>query len=674
MSTKFSLFSKKTTYNKNDFLTLFCILLIFGVFNFLFFDKFATMTEGWFQDYANYIKAGQVMYRDFYMYIPPVFPWLMTLISIISDNSLIVFRIYGILERLVLVSFVFFIFKRVFSNKVIFISLLTASIIYISNPQDLFYGYYQTSLLFAVIFLYSFIKLIEKFDSKYYYCYAILAGVIAGITIATKHTTGVILALVLAIALIIIFWKTNKKRALKCGALGILGAFIVIGIVCMVLWLQSALIPCFHALFAGGSSKGNLLNVFFGFIPRIINPVSVILFLSIIIMVILTQNTKLFHVKINDEKIRKIVNGIYGLFLCGIAVFLGILLKRSVFNGVCFPTYTLHSIIFFFGCLLILCALYFAPRRWFFSHKTAISLIITSLVFCLFFIYIVRHQINYIDYMTVRAWRQNAIYASFFLLTLYIIYVLYQLLKMNKKEYRMLFLISISAWTIMFIHGMSYIIEDHGTLLSFTLLIGLALSEKTVFNFCKNLLIVVFCIGMIFPITVQRCYFPYDWWGVNTTPSIYTAVDHGFEDPMLKGLKSSEEVVKQTNDIYRLVQNLKEDGDTLYTFPHISYYNAMAKLPSDTYGKVHYFDVCPDDIAKSDAKILAKNPPDIIMWQIFYEYEWQIHEDFFRNGKTSGQRELEKEYLKITKNNQYEFCGEYVVGESAPIEIWHKIK
>ncbi|MEG2639565.1 MAG: hypothetical protein RR992_08685, partial [Clostridiales bacterium] len=97
-------------------------------------------------------------------------------------------------------------------------------------------------------------------------------------------------------------------------------------------------------------------------------------------------------------------------------------------------------------------------------------------------------------------------------------------------------------------------------------------------------------------------------------------------------------------------------------------------LPSDTYGKVHYFDVCPDDIAKSDAKILAKNPPDIIMWQIFYEYEWQIHEDFFRNGKTSGQRELEKEYLKITKNNQYEFCGEYVVGESAPIEIWHKIK
>src|SRR3990170_1848179 len=93
-------------------ITLWLLLVVCGSYSLLLVQSFYPITESWFQDYSNYMTNGLVMYRDFYMFIPPGFPLLMHAIGGLTDNSFLAFRLYGVAESLVLVALVYLLIRR----------------------------------------------------------------------------------------------------------------------------------------------------------------------------------------------------------------------------------------------------------------------------------------------------------------------------------------------------------------------------------------------------------------------------------------------------------------------------------------------------------------------------------------------------------------------------------
>src|SRR5262249_52748544 len=53
---------------------LFAVWLPLLAYNLLFFNRYLPLTEGWFSLYARLIRDGQTPYRDFCLFLPPLYP------------------------------------------------------------------------------------------------------------------------------------------------------------------------------------------------------------------------------------------------------------------------------------------------------------------------------------------------------------------------------------------------------------------------------------------------------------------------------------------------------------------------------------------------------------------------------------------------------------------------
>ncbi len=80
----------------------------------------------------------------------------------------------------------------------------------------------------------------------------------------------------------------------------------------------------------------------------------------------------------------------------------------------------------------------------------------------------------------------------------------------------------------------------------------------------------------------------------------------------------------------------------MYSFPDINYFDVTAELPSPTFGKVDYFDAEPYSMAVRDAEVLRLHPPTWLVGMELTPAERSAHEDLFRGGRPSGQREIER--------------------------------
>lgn len=274
-----------------------------------------------------------------------------------------------------------------------------------------------------------------------------------------------------------------------------------------------------------------------------------------------------------------------------------------------------------------------------------------------------------IEYMEIRYYRQIMIYAMFLFYIFYIMVNIFRCFRNRNKITLLRIFLLIAAEVFMYIHGMSFIIEDHGTLLAFSILFAELLSSKTILNSLKNVIVFSICVLMIMVIIVQRNNCTYNWWGVGTLADTYSASEV-YMDPLLVGIHGSKNSVETLNLIYSLVEKNKREGDTLYSFPHINYFNVMADLLSPTHAKVHYFDVCSDEIAENDAEKLRENPPTFIIWMRLPEETWLLHEKIFRAGNRSGQRSLQDWFLSCLSSGNYIELGTFVVEDSDPIMVY----
>lgn len=657
---------KRDTYVKYaDIIALCFSLIVYAVFNLHLVNKFFPITEGWFQDAANYINNGQTLYKDFYMFIPPGFPLLTSAISALSDNVFLIFRLIGIAERLAMLALVYRILRRLFSPMVSAVSALTGAVVYIANVQEIFYGYYQTSLFLGLISVWLCIRMYETFEQNPY-IYAFFFGFCAAASFMVKQTLGLLLSLAVGAMFLAAVYFVNIKKAVKVLGVVIAGCTVFFVGAIVIMGITDTLIPFVKQVFGGASSKGSLLSVLFGFIPRILTPNALILgslFLGFYALGVIKT-------KYSGEKTKKIYVIIQWVMILVVTVWLIIILLDAIKNrDAGFPVTWQFIVLMLIGFLILgfgfalLCSRESSKKHW----AVAPSVMLAGFVFL--FKTITSAKQSLFNHFQLRDFRQHFLFAIFLAEFLVSVYLLYRV-AIKKDNYKAIgLIICVASWSIMYVHGFSYTIEDHSAFLSTSLFMGYLLSAPISFKKAKQVLALALACFTVITVFYQRNWFTYHWWGVNMTNTTYDA-SATFDDPHLKGIRANSETTVPMNEIYHLVEQYKKEDSTLYSFPHIAYFNVMAELPSPTFAKTHYFDVCSDAQAEADAMVLLENPPDFIVWMDMPEETWLIHEELFRNEESSGQRAIQKSYQDLVGSGNYTLLGVYHIYSSDPIYLW----
>lgn len=507
-------------------IALTALLVACCVFSLTLVTSYFPITEGWFQDFSNYIDLGLVPYRDFYMFVPPGSIYLLHVVSTLSNDSILAMRLYGVAESMALIAAVFVIVRRLFAPQVALVAVLTGFVVSTANLQNVFYGYYQSSMLLSVLVLYLAIRCLE--DERWRW--PILFGLVSGVLVLFKQSTGVLLPFVLGLVAL-----PHRRRIVAS-----VPAYVtVVGVVGAVLAANSALQPALEQVIGSSSAKGGTFSLLFGFLGR----------------------------------------------------------PPDVPDG---------------------------PLE---------------------------------DVRLARGWLVYLLFAAVALLCIVV----------RRESIR--FLIAVAAFTLMWLHGMSGALEEHVMLLPGSLLIATALTARVSWPRARNLAVSGVSAVLVASVVVQRVATPYYWWGVNWLPSAWES-STGFADPHLVGLRGPPSYAADLDAIFRIVEAHKRPGDTMYTFPHLNYFNVMSGLPSPTFGKVDYFDVAPDSLAARDAARLREQPPTFIVWMELRPDVWAYHEKIFRGGEPSGQREIASAIDALVASSTYQSLGTFRVGASDPINIY----
>ncbi len=583
---------------RESILTLGLLLLVCATFSLLLVNSYFPITEGWFQDFSNYMDRGQVMYRDFYMFVPPGFPLLMHVISAASNNSFLAFRLYGVAESLVLIAVTYILVRRLFVPRIAFVAVLTGFVLYTANLQDIFYGYYQTSLLIALVALYLATRCLETFDTGGWW-YPVLFGLASGVLVLFKQSAGAVFPVAIGLTLLALTVRRDRHRAIRNAGVSLAAYLVVLIVAAGLLAANGALQPALQQILGGTDAKGGLGAILFGFLG---------------------------HVPIIATAL--VVAGVLDV---------AFLLKRAA------PSSHRHD-----GGLIVVATFTVIALATFLALRTM--------------------PVN-VDTGGFRDARQYLVYATVGLMAIYCLTLVRELWRGLGGDRPVRLLLVVAASAIIYVHGMSGIIEEHALLLAAALLIGVALSAAVSLPHARDVAIYLGAAVLLLTIAIQRNALPYLWWGLNELPPTSQATTV-FDDPHLAGLSASPAYTADMNAIYEAVKVNEHPGDTMYSFPHINYFNVMAGLASPTFGKVDYFDVAPDSLARLDADLLRATPPTFLVWLELTPAEWTYHEEVFRAGQPSGQREIKAAVDQLLASGAYRSLGRFTVGESDPIGIY----
>ena len=169
---------------------------------------------------------------------------------------------------------------------------------------------------------------------------------------------------------------------------------------------------------------------------------------------------------------------------------------------------------------------------------------------------------------------------------------------------------------------------------------------------------------------LQKVYMPYEWHSWRTQSLML-----GDRNPVvsvdiegLEGFRLAQTDAQTYEQIVKLIKENTTKEDKVYQFPNIPLFNVLTEREA-YYAAIPYFDVCPDNIAIENAQQLYDDPPKMVVWANLSEGRWQIHEEVYRNGNPSGQREIQKFYQEIV-STQYTCLGVFDNNEGETMEVW----
>ena len=270
----------KNIINNNLSLTLFCwICAVFVVlfYNYLYSFSFLPITEGWFTVYGKLINEGMLPYKDFYLYLTPFYPLLISKFIAVFGDAFISLRVFGFVITMLITSLLFFILSKRFKPVPSMFASVICMFYYQSGVAYISYDFTQIMTLLTLSSLTMLIivadikeKDINVNQSKIGIFLA-LSGLFAGLTFLTKQSNGSLILIFSGIAtfLYIFYNYRSSPKIIIYYFLGVLLPFIF-----TLIWLisENLFIDFIKQIFTDAlSSKGNLNRILFSWIENSFN-------------------------------------------------------------------------------------------------------------------------------------------------------------------------------------------------------------------------------------------------------------------------------------------------------------------------------------------------------------------------------------------------------------------
>jgi hypothetical protein len=647
-------------------------LAVVLAFNLVFFNRYFPVQEGWFFATAHEILAGRRPYRDFYLFLQPIYPLVIATLAKLFGYHFIVLRIWGLIERLLLTWLVFLLLAKVFRPWVTLVAVIVTMAVYASGTTDVIYSYLQFCLVLALGSALALMNASEQTTLGRRAGWAALAGLLAGLAFFTKQTTGLFVPGAALLVVCLIF-ATQRRTAQLAGLVGAwaAGAILPAGVLLGWLAAEGMLRPYVKDVFAGAAASKGGPFILVSFLPRVLDARSLVSFVVVGLVAAFVLFAPSWWPRL-PQRLAFIGRFDVLLVLCtavvvavswrlwgtdrlhlwlayGVAVAAAFVVRRSWgrlrFLGAAgrSPRRGLVLLVAVAAAGAACLALPLADWRWFWLQN------------------FLHH--GYANKLDVVHWTFYFVIA----LTLVMV-VLVARGAADRRTLRLLF-VAAAAAAVMYAHGLSYVIEEQAVAPGLGLMVGLALETGAVWRRARTIVVCAFCVVLLLTCASQRYGWPYDWWGWQEPAIAHATVTSAL--PGLEGLRLSPTTRTAIDDVTGLVDANAGRPGGVFTFPSIPLFYVLSGHYPTTFALVGYWDVCPDWVARADARRLLAHPPAVIVVLDLPPSVWAFHEKAFRAGRPSGQREIVAALEQIVSGGHYDLALDRPTGtDNARLRVW----
>lgn len=645
----------------NKYIYLLLLLVLSSLYYSFFMFSVIPMQTGWWQYYAFCLTKGALLYKDVFLFLPPYFAWFTGLLYLFFKNNFFLYTIFGfIVIRCIGWSVLYLILNRITTPLISFVGVFMGVCITSTYLMDQVYDYNPAIFTVLIILVYLFIRLHENRKNRKLIFFI---GCNVGILIMTKQTIGVVIPLVCLFLLWLMYKDDHYKNKVLFFILGV----CVTSLPGVVYLLHTdtffSMISCLQIATSAKLANANIMWVMYRFIVRIK------IFIFVCMAFFLLNNNGII-------KNKTVLNGMY----CVTGVVFGLIIERYIIPGIKFIPYIgINNIFVLIASLVLACAMFIKYQ----NKQVARSSVIVLSILLGVGLYIVSFSTNdvasFVYYgMSWRILTHDILYFSFYVNCIICIYYCNQYRNnCNEKNVIYVFIAFILGTTV-FIGGLSSSeLEPYIGLLVVPLAVVSFLqygSENVNYHVCirlKNVIFLFVCAILVFLCLITKMFIPYEWHGWKVSSILNSNNVKIVDDiPGLNGYKLAISDYNSYKLLHRLISDNTSHNAFLYQFPNIPLFNVLVEQKS-YYVPILYFDVCPDSMALFSVKELQQYNPDLFLWADFEEGRWRVHEEIFRGGKLSGQREIKKFYEEEVLSN-YTCLGVVDNNEGGTVELWKK--
>jgi hypothetical protein len=595
-----------------------CITLFTTVFALLWWNKYLGITnDGWHFFHAQRILSGEMPYRDFYLFIPPLHPLRIAAEISLFGNYLIVPQIFGLLERIILFVVLFVWLCRFFPIKYSLVGVLTGAVLYLSDYSESLSSLHHEAVFWATLAAFCLGNALANEKRRNLWCIA--SGLLAGLAFLGKQTSGLGISLSVPAYLFFALYKDGWRLAAKNLAAFATG--FAIPAVAVFSWLAAhqALSAFIEQIFLKGpTSKGSLSQL-------LLRPLAMTLeepymrrtaFLAVVIVLAIA-----FFIQRNKQKF---VNADFALPITAsnrqvIAVTASAFL--ALVAGLLLSHYSTPSLQSYFAKMVEQLPMYI-------SQIGIIALLI------------------YFAQLFVRG-------------------------KLDREQTQIgAFVFTGSAIVLTLSFSWSVYVSMLIPALPFLIALTLSRLANTKVMLVARVAVLAACALFVSVTTWHKLERPYNW--AHWIEANVSRATESSALPELAGLQMSPATKARVERIVGLIQAHSSETEPVFVYPHLPIFYILSHRRPNTFTNVHFFDVTPDYVARQDAERLLQNPPAVIVDFEFTAEQIADNETLFRGGARSGQRDITEAIHQLTKD--YDLLETYQLPKGNVIRVWAKKK
>ena len=600
-------------------------------------------SEGWFVNYAELVMRGNVPYRDFFYYLPPLTLFMDVAFWKLSFGYLLAFRGWYLLERIIIFLLIYRLLSKYYKWEIASVACAIASILCTSDDFDFFGDYNQNAMLLTVVLAYTATAFAESDTLKAKIRNLFLSGIVIGGMFLCKQT--IFLAAVVCYFLVLtILCIARKDKNIWKYYLGVfVGMMLPILAVAIYLIVNGAFLAFIDQVFLSVSGKGSLWSILVG------SPLKPMADLQgWMVAFVLWAIVEIGNYQRLDGGTRNRIIGMLTISL--VCYFISAIDMAEYLNALCesesFIALTGISVfvLFLMGCyqkkkqadsdVWIILGVAFAGFLICISVSTSAPAY--SALYSLYSTPLVSSHLN----ATV-----------FYLFILLFISRFHSIVKKGEytKDDLSWIMLACAALSICYATAMAAGLDSlasNSMRIATPLMLCILLSVNGAEGFCKKgivgfkTVIIIWCILLCTNTIARKSVSAYPWWGCYNEPKEYK--NYTVENiPELKGIRFAGRDKILYERVTKMISDNSSEDDVIFGYPYIKVFNILCHRYNTNFVPVIWYDVVGDKYVEQTIREFSSNLPEIIVWMDI-PGAMEAHESIYRDGEPLVQRELEE--------------------------------